>query len=187
MILDEIGRGTSTFDGLSIAWAVVEHISNPKLLGAKTLFATHYHELTELEGKLSSVNNYCIAVKEKGDDIVFVRKIVKGGADKSYGIQVAKLAGVPDSVIERAKELAAQLSEADITVQAAESRPQTVSKAKAKPKQYDQVDLEQMSLFDTVSDQDILKELGELEISTLTPIDALNTLYRLQNKLKNRW
>lgn len=187
LILDEIGRGTSTFDGLSIAWAVVEHISNPKLLGAKTLFATHYHELTELEGKLSSVNNYCIAVKEKGDDIVFLRKIVKGGADKSYGIQVAKLAGVPDSVIERAKELAAQLSEADITVQAAESRPQTVSKAKAKPKQYDQVDLEQMSLFDTVSDQDILKELGELEISTLTPIDALNTLYRLQNKLKNRW
>lgn len=187
LILDEIGRGTSTFDGLSIAWAVVEHISNPKLLGAKTLFATHYHELTELEGKLSSVNNYCIAVKENGDDIVFLRKIVKGGADKSYGIQVAKLAGVPDSVIERAKELAAQLSEADITVQAAESRPQTVSKAKAKPKQYDQVDLEQMSLFDTVSDQDILKELGELEISTLTPIDALNTLYRLQNKLKNRW
>lgn len=92
LILDEIGRGTSTFDGLSIAWAVVEHISNPKLLGAKTLFATHYHELTELEGKLDNVNNYCIAVKEKGDDIVFLRKIVKGGADKSYGIQVAKLA-----------------------------------------------------------------------------------------------
>ena len=100
LILDEIGRGTSTFDGLSIAWAVVEHISNPRLLGAKTLFATHYHELTELEGKLSSVNNYCIAVKEQGDDIVFLRKIVKGGADKSYGIQVAKLAGVPDNVIQ---------------------------------------------------------------------------------------
>ena len=109
LILDEIGRGTSTFDGLSIAWAVVEHISNPKLLGAKTLFATHYHELTELEGKLDNVNNYCIAVKEKGDDIVFLRKIVKGGADKSYGIQVAKLAGVPDSVIERAKEIAEEL------------------------------------------------------------------------------
>ena len=97
LILDEIGRGTSTFDGLSIAWAVVEYISNSKLLGAKTLFATHYHELTELEGKISNVNNYCIAVKEKGDDIVFLRKIVKGGADKSYGIQVAKLAGVPES------------------------------------------------------------------------------------------
>ena len=87
LVLDEIGRGTSTFDGLSIAWAVVEHISNPKLLGAKTLFATHYHELTELEGKLHNVNNYCIAVKEKGDDIVFLRKIVRGGADKSYGIR----------------------------------------------------------------------------------------------------
>ena len=103
LILDEIGRGTSTFDGLSIAWAVVEHISNPKLLGAKTLFATHYHELTELEGKLDSVNNYCIAVREQGDDIIFLRKIIRGGADKSYGIQVARLAGVPDYVIDRAK------------------------------------------------------------------------------------
>ena len=115
LILDEIGRGTSTYDGLSIAWAVVEHISNPKLLGAKTLFATHYHELTELEGKLNNVNNYCVAVKEKGDDIVFLRKIVKGGADKSYGIQVAKLAGVPDSVIARAKEIVEELSANDIT------------------------------------------------------------------------
>ena len=105
MILDEIGRGTSTFDGLSIAWAVVEHICDIKLLGAKTLFATHYHELTELEGTMKGVNNYCISVKEQGDNIVFLRKIVKGGADKSYGIQVAKLAGVPDSVINRAKEL----------------------------------------------------------------------------------
>ena len=120
LILDEIGRGTSTFDGLSIAWAVVEHISNTKLLGAKTLFATHYHELTELEGKLTGVNNYCIAVKEKGDDIVFLRKIIKGGADKSYGIQVAKLAGVPDTVIERAKELAEELTNADITVRVQE-------------------------------------------------------------------
>ena len=113
LVLDEIGRGTSTFDGLSIAWAVVEHISNPKLLGAKTLFATHYHELTELEGKLHNVNNYCIAVKEKGDDIVFLRKIVRGGADKSYGIQVAKLAGVPDLVIsteaEKARNEAAKM------------------------------------------------------------------------------
>ncbi len=114
LVLDEIGRGTSTFDGLSIAWAVVEHISNPKLLGAKTLFATHYHELTELEGKLNNVNNYCIAVKEKGDDVVFLRKIVPGGADKSYGIQVAKLAGVPESVIERAKAISEELSSYDI-------------------------------------------------------------------------
>ena len=118
LILDEIGRGTSTFDGLSIAWAVVEYIANTKLLGAKTLFATHYHELTELEGTLDGVNNYCIAVKENGDDIVFLRKIIKGGADKSYGIQVAKLAGVPDTVIERAKELVADLSDADISLKA---------------------------------------------------------------------
>ena len=105
--------------GFSIAWAVVEHIANTRLLG-KNAFATHYHELTELQGKLSGVNNYCIAVKEKGDDIVFLRKIVKGGADKSYGIQVAKLAGVPDSVIERAKELVEELSDADITERAKE-------------------------------------------------------------------
>lgn len=118
LILDEIGRGTSTFDGLSIAWAVVEHISNKKLLGAKTLFATHYHELTELEGKIEAVNNYCIAVKEQGDDIVFLRKIVKGGADKSYGIQVAKLAGVPESVLNRAKEIVEELSEKDIAEKA---------------------------------------------------------------------
>ncbi len=120
LVLDEIGRGTSTFDGLSIAWAVIEHISNSKLLGAKTLFATHYHELTELEGTIAGVKNYCIAVKEQGDDIVFLRKIVRGGADKSYGIQVAKLAGVPDSVIARAKEIAEELSDADITARAKE-------------------------------------------------------------------
>lgn len=186
LILDEIGRGTSTFDGLSIAWAVVEHISSTKLLGAKTLFATHYHELTELEGKLPGVNNYCIAVKEKGDDIVFLRKIVKGGADKSYGIQVAKLAGVPDSVIQRAKELVDELSNADITSTVREIQA-VGGKAKGKSKKYDQVDLEQMSLFDAVKDEDILKELDEIDVSMLTPIDALNTIYRLQNRLRNRW
>ena len=188
LILDEIGRGTSTFDGLSIAWAVIEHISNRKLLGAKTLFATHYHELTELEGKMHNVNNYCIAVKECGDDIVFLRKIVKGGADKSYGIQVAKLAGVPDMVIDRAKEIVEQLSDNDITekVHSIAIDVKNESKGKKQP-QYDEVDLAQMSLFDTVSDEDVLKELLELEVTTLTPLDALNTLYRLQNKLKNRW
>ena len=188
LILDEIGRGTSTFDGLSIAWAVVEHISNTKLLGAKTLFATHYHELTELEGAINGVNNYCIAVKEQGDDIVFLRKIVKGGADKSYGIQVAKLAGVPDSVIARAKELVEELRSADITARAKEiaagSQVPPAHKAVPKP---DEVDMLQMSLFDTVKDDDIIRELGELELARMTPIDALNTLYRLQNRLKNRW
>nr|WP_321025940.1 DNA mismatch repair protein MutS [Hungatella effluvii] len=188
IVLDEIGRGTSTFDGLSIAWAVVEHISNPKLLGAKTLFATHYHELTELEGTITGVNNYCIAVKEQGDDIVFLRKIVKGGADKSYGVQVAKLAGVPDSVIVRAKELLVELSDADITARAKEIAEAGAGAPKhASIPRPDEVDLQQMSLFDTVKDDDIVRELGELELGNMTPIDALNTLYRLQTKLKNRW
>ncbi len=187
LILDEIGRGTSTFDGLSIAWAVIEHISNRKLLGAKTLFATHYHELTELEGKMNNVNNYCIAVKECGDDIVFLRKIVKGGADKSYGIQVAKLAGVPDMVIDRAKEIVEQLSDNDITEKVQSIAIDTKADKGKKQPRYDEVDLAQMSLFDTVTDEDVLKELMDIEVTTLTPLDALNTLYRLQNKLKNRW
>ena len=180
LILDEIGRGTSTFDGLAIAWAVIEHISNTKLCGAKTLFATHYHELTGLEGKLSGVTNYCIAVKEKGDDIVFLRKIVKGGADKSYGIQVAKLAGVPDSVINRAKELVEELSDADIT-----AAVKDLASPKKKPKV--EMDMAQMSLFDTVQDNDIIEELKGIDIGNLTPMEALNTLYNLQNKIKNRW
>ena len=187
LILDEIGRGTSTFDGLSIAWAVVEHISNPKLLGAKTLFATHYHELTELEGKLDNVNNYCIAVKEKGDDIVFLRKIVKGGADKSYGIQVAKLAGVPDSVIERAKEIAEELGRHDIVDFTEILSNKKNSATKKKKEHLDEVDLTQMSLFDAVNDNDIIEELKEIDVGNLTPIEALNKLYELQNKIKNRW
>ena len=180
LILDEIGRGTSTFDGLAIAWAVIEHISNTKLCGAKTLFATHYHELTELEGKLSGVTNYCIAVKEKGDDIVFLRKMVKGGADKSDGLQVAKLAGVPDSVINRAKELVEELSDADIT-----AAVKDLASPKKKPKV--EMDMAQMSLFDTVQDNDIIEELKGIDIGNLTPMEALNTLYNLQNKIKNRW
>ena len=187
LILDEIGRGTSTFDGLSIAWAVIEHISNRKLLGAKTLFATHYHELTELEGKMNNVNNYCIAVKEKGDDIVFLRKIIRGGADKSYGIQVAKLAGVPDIIIDRAKEIVEQLSDNDITEKVQSIVVESASESKRRVKKYDEVDMTQMSLFDTVTDTDILKELESIDIGNLTPLDALNTLYRLQSRLKNRW
>ncbi len=188
LILDEIGRGTSTFDGLSIAWAVIEHISNRKLLGAKTLFATHYHELTELEGKMNNVNNYCIAVKECGDDIVFLRKIIRGGADRSYGIQVAKLAGVPDMVIDRAKEIVEQLTDNDIIekIQNITVDVKGDGKARKQPR-LDEVDLAQMSLFDTVTDEDVIKELMEVEVNTMSPLDALNTLYRLQNKLKNRW
>ncbi len=188
LILDEIGRGTSTFDGLSIAWAVVEHISNVKLIGAKTLFATHYHELTELEGKLEGVHNYCIAVKENGDDIVFLRKIVPGGADKSYGIAVAKLAGLPDEVIDRANRIVTQLCENDIVDlakniavegQAASSRKQT--------KPLDDVDKAQMSFFDTISDDAIIDELRHLDISHMTPLEAMNALNELQVKVRNRW
>ena len=184
LILDEIGRGTSTFDGLSIAWAVVEYIANKKLIGARTLFATHYHELTELEGKISGVNNYCIAVKEKGDGIIFLRKIIKGGADKSYGIEVARLAGVPEAVVTRAHELVGQLSDADIT---AAIETLTGPAPKAKPVRYDEVDLRQMSLFATESDEDVIEELKTLDITTLTPVDALNVLYKMQNRLNNRW
>ena len=188
LILDEIGRGTSTFDGLAIAWAVVEYICNTKILGAKTLFATHYHELTELEGALAGVNNYCIAVKEQGDDIVFLRKIIKGGADKSYGIQVAKLAGVPEGVIQRAKELVQELSNADITAKAKEIAEANANASQRKPvPRPDDVELSQLTLFDTVREDDIIKEIGEMELGSMTPIDALNTLYRLQTRLKNRW
>ena len=184
LILDEIGRGTSTFDGLSIAWAVVEHISNPKLLGAKTLFATHYHELTELEGKLDSVNNYCIAVREQGDDIIFLRKIIRGGADKSYGIQVARLAGVPDSVIDRAKEIASWLEETDVTDKAKNLQVRTSAKKKEVVREAGPAE-KQMSLFDLYpADHPVLKELAGLDVSNMTPIQALNTLYELQKRLK---
>lgn len=184
LILDEIGRGTSTFDGLSIAWAVVEHISNPKLLGAKTLFATHYHELTELEGKLDSVNNYCIAVREQGDDIIFLRKIIRGGADKSYGIQVARLAGVPDSVIDRAKEISSWLEETDVTDKAKNLQVRTSAKKKEVVREAVPAE-KQMSLFDIYSaDHPVLKELAGLDVSNMTPIQALNTLYELQKRLK---
>ena len=183
LILDEIGRGTSTFDGLSLAWAITEYLSDKKLIGARTLFATHYHELTELEGKLDGVKNYCIAVKEKSDGIVFLRKIVRGGADKSYGIEVARLAGVPEAVLTRAEELSRELSKADIT----ENIHTASGQRKARSKHYDDVDLTQMSFFDTAPDDDVIKELKSLDLQTLTPIDALNELYRLQNQLNNRW
>lgn len=132
---------------------------------------------------MHNVNNYCIAVKECGDDIVFLRKIIKGGADRSYGIQVAKLAGVPDSVINRAKELVEELSDADIT---AAVKDLTAPKKKQKIV-YDQVDMAQMSLFDTVQDNDIVQEIKELDMTNLTPMEAMNILYNLQNKIKNRW
>ncbi len=185
LILDEIGRGTSTFDGLSLAWAITEFVADPKKIGAKTLFATHFHELTELEGKIAGVNNYCVAVKEKGDGIVFLRKIVKGGADKSYGIQVARLAGVPEAVLARSKEILDQLSDADITA-AIKNLTETRQK-KNRPRHYDTVDMQQMSLFDTTDNDKIINEIREIDISTMTPLDALNMLNHLQNEVKNRW
>ncbi|MGF7144061.1 DNA mismatch repair protein MutS [Anaerotaenia torta] len=208
LILDEIGRGTSTFDGLSIAWAVVEHISNLQLLGAKTLFATHYHELTELEGRLEGVNNYCIAVKEQGEDIVFLRKIVKGGADKSYGIQVAKLAGVPASVLKRASEIVTELTGNDLALKA---KNLSAPEAAASQEVFLQEELtfeagqfvpsgtdtarkgrkskefrEQLSLFSTSENEDIITELRDMDIARLTPIDSINKLYQLQRKIKDR-
>ncbi|PWL68494.1 MAG: DNA mismatch repair protein MutS [Clostridiaceae bacterium] len=204
IILDEIGRGTSTFDGLSIAWAVVEYIANTKLLGAKTLFATHYHELTELEGKLESVDNYCIAVKEQGEDIVFLRKIIKGGADKSYGIQVAKLAGVPENVLKRAREIVQQLSDHDIASKAKDIEVEyeipdydygieQQSKRRVRKKTASEIESEklgQLSLFDTsntnIKMDDIILELHDINLSDTTPIEALNILYKMQEKLKER-
>ena len=209
LILDEIGRGTSTFDGLSIAWAVVEHIANNSILGAKTLFATHYHELTELEGRLEGVNNYCIAVKEQGEDIVFLRKIVKGGADKSYGIQVAKLAGVPSTVLKRASEIVLELSGNDLALKARNvAVPETAATQEellqealdleellAEPdKQFmaegkkgrKSKDMNQFSLFSVCDNEDIIGELRDMDIANLTPIDAMNKLYQIQKKIKDR-
>lgn len=185
LILDEIGRGTSTFDGLSIAWAVVEHISSSQLLGAKTLFATHYHELTELEGKLDSVNNYCIAVKEQGEDIVFLRKIIRGGADKSYGIQVAKIAGVPASIIARAKEIAKELDEKDIT---GKTRDLSVKIDGYAQTLLPKPEIEgQITLFETNTKQEeIMEAIKELNIACMTPLEALNKLYEWQEKLKKK-
>ncbi|MDF2800576.1 MAG: mutS [Anaerocolumna sp.] len=194
LILDEIGRGTSTFDGLGIAWAVVEHISNPKLLGAKTLFATHYHELTELEGKLDSVNNYCIAVKEQGDDIIFLRKIIKGGADKSYGIQVAKLAGVPAGVLKRAHEIVDELSNNDLTIKekgiqalkgkmAKEVLKETAVTMEVLPKVEKKNISGQLSIFDYNPNEEIIEELSKLNLNSLTPMEAMNQLYQLQQKV----
>lgn len=184
LILDEIGRGTSTYDGLSIAWAVVEHIADAKKLGAKTLFATHYHELTELEGRLHSVNNYCIAVKEQGEDIIFLRKIMKGGADKSYGIQVAKLAGVPEHVLQRAYEIAEQLAQHDInatSVMKEESKLMTLKPTSSKKKEEVSG---QLSLFSEPDFSEVIEELKTIDISRITPIEALNKLYVLQEKVR---
>ena len=167
LILDEIGRGTSTFDGMSIARAVLEHVADKKRLGAKSLFATHYHELTEMENELSGVKNYNIAVKKRGDDITFLRRIVRGGADDSYGIEVAKLGGIPNSVIERAKEI----------LKTTES--QGIVTYKTAPAADMQLPLEMQGA------QDILHELQAIDVNTLTPIEAMQILFDICNKAKS--
>ena len=173
LILDEIGRGTSTYDGLSIAWAVVEYISDRKIIGAKTLFATHYHELTELEGQLPGIKNYCVAVKESGDDILFLHRIHEGRGNQSYGIEVAKLAGLPRWVLGRAKEILSELLDRGVSQQASQIiARQSVEEA-------------QMSLFAQIPEEpDVIQELKELDINGVTPMEALQILYRLQQRAK---
>ena len=186
LILDEIGRGTSTFDGLSIAWAVVEYIADPNILGAKTLFATHYHELTELEGKLSSVNNFCIAVQEEGDDIVFLRKIIKGGADRSYGIQVARLAGVPEPVLKRAREICNELIDSDITTKVKDIDIKPTLSEQPMIKETRSSDYEQLSLFSSPVEMTIANELKTMDLNNMTPIKAMLYLQELQERLKQQ-
>lgn len=186
LILDEIGRGTSTFDGLSIAWAVVEYIADPNILGAKTLFATHYHELTELEGKLSSVNNFCIAVQEEGDDIVFLRKIIKGGADRSYGIQVARLAGVPEPVLKRAREICNELIDSDITTKVKDIDIKPALSEQPKKKETRSSDYEQLSLFSSPVEMTIANELKTMDLNNMTPLKAMLYLQELQERLKQQ-
>ncbi len=169
LVLDEIGRGTSTFDGLSIAWSVVEYISDKHKCGAKTLFATHYHELTELEGKLDGVKNYRVTVQEHGDDIIFLRKVMRGGADKSFGIQVARLAGLPYSLIERAKAILRQLEDSDINNAASRVKDSTP---------------QQISLLGSNDEGELINELKELDVNRMTPMEALSKLYELCMRAK---
>ena len=170
VILDEIGRGTSTFDGMSIARAVIEYILDQKKLGCKTLFATHYHELTVMEEQKKGVKNYNVAVKKRGDDITFLRKIIRGGADESYGIEVAKLAGVPNAVVKRAKEI---LSELDGEKQVQRQQMEKVKE----PEENVQMN------FVSASNHAVTEKLKRVDLNTLTPIEALNILYELKSLL----
>lgn len=172
LVLDEIGRGTSTFDGMSIARAVIEHIHQPSRLGAKTLFATHYHELTDLEQLLSGVKNYSVAVKERGEDVVFLHRIIPGGVDKSYGIAVAKLAGLPRSVISRAKDILAELENHE--------QVKTRREVAATSSRRDDPQLSLMAM----DEHPVVQQLRQMDVMTMTPIEALNMLYQLQQKAK---
>ena len=171
VILDEIGRGTSTYDGLSIAWAVVEYIANKEKCGAKTLFATHYHELTELEAQIEGVRNYSIAVKEKGEDVIFLRKIVKGGTDESYGVHVARLAGVPKEVTKRANEILRGLERKSILGK------------KNLEKENKKVATGQLDMYNYKL-AELAHEIDKINLNELTPIDALNILVKMKDKIK---
>ena len=181
LILDEIGRGTSTFDGLSIAWAVVEYIS--KSVGAKTLFATHYHELTSISENMKNVKNYCVAVKESGDDVVFLRKIIEGPADKSYGIYVASLAGVPESVIARAREIANSLSSYDVAEKVLLDDEGIQSALLKSMVPIEDKNMTQMSIYSMINNDEIIDTLKSLNVDSLTPVEALNILNDLKKKL----
>ena len=174
VILDEIGRGTSTYDGLSIAWAVAEYIADKEKCGAKTLFATHYHELTALEEKLEGVKNYSIAVKEKGEDIIFLRKIISGGTDESYGIHVAKLAGVPKVVTTRANEILRSIERKNVLAGKNNNKEDKASKKQVEG----QFDMYNFKLAE------IAHEIDKINLNELTPIDALNTLVKIKDKMK---
>ena len=170
LILDEIGRGTSTYDGMAIARAVLEHAANPKKLGAKTLFATHYHELSTIENELPNVKNYNIAVKKRGGDMIFLRKIVPGAADDSYGVEVAKLAGLPNTVITRAREILRELESGDARNAPVQAMAETEFE-------------DQVSMMDMTA-QNIRLALEAMNVETMTPIEAMNELYKLKLMLK---
>jgi DNA mismatch repair protein MutS len=182
IILDEVGRGTSTFDGLSIAWAVVDYISSH--IGAKTLFATHYHELTELEGRVHGIKNYCISVKEHGDNIIFLRKIIRGGADQSYGIQVAKLSGLPQAVVTKAKEILKKLEESDINKNINRNINEEVALSSCAKIEAPENNM-QLSLFG-YKDMEIISDIKAIDILNITPIEAMNQLYKLYQKVSKK-
>ena len=172
VVLDEIGRGTSTYDGLSIAWAVTEYIADKQRCGAKTVFATHYHELIDLENKLEGVKNYSVAVKEKGEDVIFLRKIVKGGTDESYGVHVARLAGVPKVVTKRANDI----------LKSIERKNALTNKKVSEEKEDKKVVTGQLDMYNYKLAQ-IAHELDKINLNELTPIDALNTLVKIKGEI----
>jgi len=180
LLIDEVGRGTSTYDGLSIAWSVIEYICDRNRIGARTLFATHYHELTDLEGKIQGIKNYCITVEKKGDDIIFLRKIIRGGADDSYGIQVAKLAGLPEHVVERAKEILNELENADISKKESSlKRGKIPFEGQMELFAYNDIKTEKKA-------NEIIRVIKETDLNNISPIEAMKLLYDLRKRAESK-